>query len=372
MSGARSQQDFLDLADRVTDPEWMGTIKSPGPGYELIRAQAKMAERISLAVSRADDCLFIQDAPSGAFSQAQIRFRRQSSAAGALTIKTGSIAATPNGRRFILQVDIPLGGTDLVSQFGNAAAEYQGYEWNVLGAQTAQDGTPIPGEISVAVMVLTDPPFADPTLTVENVDPAIGGEPPVLLEHGKDRGLPIKQGELPEPYRERIRSLPLVITVPNILAALQGILAPYGVKPTIVECFEQNTYGALDWPDWQTPLFVPDYDSFPGKPQGKWVDWLYDFGTFFVLLPPIEPLADFGLLLDDPALTVDDLVSPASGGRRCVSAYDLENAMASEQVLLCANGGYDQPLRALVAGLQDLLDQIKEGGIFAVVCINGE
>ena len=376
MAGEKSIDDLLGVAERVTDGEWYGNLRDVGPGFELLRADAAMMVRASLVVSRLDDAMFIASAPAGGFSTAQVRFRRQSAAAGAHTIKVGSIVSTPNGRRFILQRDIAVGALDLVTAFYPVRAEFAGYEWDVLGQQTAQDGTVIAGEISVAELMLMEPVLADLTWQVEQVDAATGGSPPVLDEHGKDRGMPRFDGEQSEPYRERIRSLPLVITAPNILQAFTAILAPYGIAPTLVEAEQQEQFGALDWPAGAVgidPPFVPDAGLQPGRVFGKWLDSSMHFGTFFVELPPLQPILDCGLLLDSPmAGGVVDLVSPQSGGRRAVAAYDLTNEMAADDVLLCALGGFDNPRLALLSGLEALLRKIKLGGIIAIITIRGQ
>lgn len=374
MSGAQTQQQFLDLLARVVDGDWLANIRDVGPGYELLRADAAIAERASLAVSHVDDCLFIASAPAGSYSMAQVRFRRQSAAAGAVTVKPGSIVSTPNGRRFIVQQDAALGAPNLVTGFVPARAEYQGYEWNVQGQQTAADGTIIPGEIQIGEMLLTDPAAADPSITVEQMDPAIGGAPAMLDKHGIDRGLPRFPGEPSEAYRERIRAIPLPITKPNLLRAINAVVAPYGVTARIVECFEPDQFGALDWPTVgsgaSAPPFVPDADLKPHRVYGKWLDSSVAFGAFFVELPSIQPIEDFGLLLDDPAMAVTDLVSPQHGGRRCVNAYDMDNSMAAPDVLLPALGGFDEPRVALLNGVEALLQLIKQGGNFFAVVIN--
>ncbi len=386
MAGFKTQQEFLDLAERVVDADWLANLRDIGPGYELIRAKAAMAARGSLAVSRADDCLFIASAPSGGYATVPARFRRQSAMAGALTIKAGSIVSTPSNRRFLLQEDVALGALDTVSDFATVRAEFQGYEWNVLGQQTAADGSTIPGEISVPTMILTDPAAVDLSIQVENVDAATGGAPRILAEHGRDRGLPMFPGEQTEPYRERIRSIPLAITKPNILQAVNAVLAPYGVEATMVECFEADKFGCLDWPaDQPFPPFVPDgqglalidgvntvvAELYPRHAAGKWLDCVTAFSSFFLELPPIQPVEDFGLLLDDPMVGVGDLVSPQSGGRRCVSAYDMDNTMAATDVLLPALGGFDAPRLALLNGLEALLHLIKMGNVVAVIVMRG-
>ncbi|MGE9191032.1 hypothetical protein, partial [Escherichia coli] len=64
----------------------------------------------------------------------------------------------------------------------------------------------------------------------------------------------------------------------------------------------------------------PDPRYFPA------LDWYADdreqWGTFYVVVGKIQPLEDFGGAYDDPADTLDQLLSPVSGGRRCVPAHD--------------------------------------------------
>ena len=364
MSGAFSEADLLAVVDRFVDPDWLQNIKAIGPGYELIKGQAAILARASLAVSRADDCEFIATAPAGKFATGLIRFRRQSSGM-ALTIKAGSIVATPQGRRFFLVQDIPVGSGDTLTTSAPIVAEYQGYEWNVLGADQDSLGNLIPGEISVAVRVLQDPPFADPTFIAENVNPTVGGEPAVLGAHGKDRGMAQQPGEAPESYRERIRSLPLVVTGPKLLQAITAIVAPFGVTPILRECFDPAISGALDWPSGDAP-FVPDLPGGAWALDGRWLDCLYAFGTFFMVLPWIQPAQNAGLVLDDPAVTLDDLVSPSNQGERALCCYDLNNDEAGGWTPGVLDG-QDDPLVAMFQGVQSALDRAKLGGVFAVV-----
>lgn len=371
MGGAKTQSEMLDVVERNVDPDWLANIRDIGPGYEALRAQAAIMARASLAIGHADDCCFIVSAPAGGFSVVPVRFRRDSIVAGLYTIKAGSIVSTPFGRRFIVQQDVTMGGHSVLTTFVPARAEFPGYEWDVPGEQDAVDGTTIPGAVSVAELILTDPPMVDLTIQVESVDPGTGGAPPVLELHGTDRGLPRLPGEQAEIYRERIRSIPLAITGPNIMAALKAVLRPYGAPPPVmIECFEATRFGALDWTDPEPP-FVPDAGLFPFQVDGTWQDVASQFGCFFVELAPMQAIEDFGLMLDDPMVGVGDLVSPQSMGRRCVSAYDLDNTMAGPDVLLCALDGYDAPRLALLNGLEALLEKIKMGGTSAFIIMQG-
>ncbi len=79
-----TQQDFLDLLDRLLPLEYLASIKDPGPGFELLQAFAAQAARLSFAVERLGIDSFIDIASIGAKATGEVELFR----AGANTVDT--------------------------------------------------------------------------------------------------------------------------------------------------------------------------------------------------------------------------------------------------------------------------------------------
>lgn len=376
MAAARSKEQFLALAERMLPAEYVATLQAPnGHGWEAFAAMAAQAARVSLAVSRADDALYTSTAPAAAYATVPVQFHRQTTAAGAFTIKPGSIVSNGRGVRFILEADVPVGANDIETNFVIVRAEAPGYEWNVRGVDVARDGTAIPGEVNTIERLETDPPFADPTLLVRNVDPGVGGAPPVLEQRGADRGIVRQPGEDAAIYRERVRSLPLVVTAPNLERVLKSLFAPYGIAVELVETFEPQVSG---WFDATTtpgvePTFVYD-DPRPTSPRFRnhWMDAITARATFIVLIPRAEPVFDFGGCYDDPfGGDLSEYRSPTTGGLRGVLAYDLTNPNRVPEMLVAGYDGVDLGSMGLIAGAFESMERQKLGGVVVLFARKG-
>lgn len=96
---ALTQQDFLDLVERLVPPEWLATIRDIGPGYELLQAYAEIFARLSLAAERLGTNSFILIAKGGTKATGEVELFR----AGPATIDTpmpgqsGSAASIVSG-----------------------------------------------------------------------------------------------------------------------------------------------------------------------------------------------------------------------------------------------------------------------------------
>lgn len=71
-----SQQDLLDLLDRILPDSYIAAIREIGPGYELLQAYAQMFSRLSLAVERLGNDSFIDIASTGAKAAGQVELFR--------------------------------------------------------------------------------------------------------------------------------------------------------------------------------------------------------------------------------------------------------------------------------------------------------
>lgn len=204
----RSKQDFLDLADRWLPSEYLDPLKDPGPGFEVIQAYAAIFNRSSIAVDAFCRAGFILLADGGAKSTVTVAFRRPTAAAGAVTIKAGTVVSTSRTSRPFVTTEDLVFGAGVLNLIVAAEALISAYEWNVTGIRFAADGTLLAGEIDTILTMRQDPVFTDQTFMVSQVTDAIGGSSPALQLLGEDRGLPQRFGESNDLYRDRIRQLP--------------------------------------------------------------------------------------------------------------------------------------------------------------------
>lgn len=379
-----SQQDFLDMLDRLLPFEYLSPLKSPGPGYEIYQFEAAIGARVSTAIARFEAASFIVSAPDGGYAQATVAFSRPTAAAGAVTVKAGTVVETTLfGRQFVLLADVPFGATDLV-QFGTVQAVHQGEQWNVKGPYYTAGGELVPGEISTIVTWVQSPPFGDASITVAQAVDAVGGLSSVLNLHGADRGFTRNPNEPATVFRQRVRTLPDTVSPGAIQRVLAQYQATYGGTWDFVETFSGSFQEAFDCPSpnpgvpnystsipssINTNLFVYDDPRPPYPPfRNRWLDITNYRGAFIVTVPVLPAIADLGMAYDDTAeipagtLTVN--------GARAVSAYDVPASLASE--LQGAYDGVDYAKNAVFVGLYQTLQKIKAAGVLVDIELQGQ
>jgi len=371
---AKNEAYFLRLLERSLPPEYVAPLKDTGPGYELLEASAAVGARLSTAVWRLYEGAFVISAPDGAKARCAVTFYRENAAAGALTILAGTVVASNQGRRFRLLSDVPLGAAQLEATGVEVEATIDGYQHNEPGPLVAADGTPLPGEVAVVDVLLTEPPYADPTIRVRQDTDAEGGSFPWLDAHGEDRGVPRLPGEDADAYRSRLQLLPDTVSRGAIERLVEAVLAPLSASGAVVETWEPTYTSCWDAPDEAMPENVPGLlcydDPREQSPlRGRWVDDVEQAGTFIVVIPPLEALDERGVVLDDPAATKGAHLSPTSGGGRAVSAWDVPGDAV---VVPAAWDGYDLPRQAVHKGLFDAVQRTRAGGFVGLVELDGQ
>lgn len=390
-----TQTDILALFDRVM-PEWyLDSLKSPGPGYELLQAYAKMIERISQAVENdLDNGAFIMQAEHGSRATGTVLFSRPTFTAGAVTVKAGSLVKTSRGGRlFLITSDAVFGPTDLGPISATVSAVANGWEWNVPGKFISPKGEVVPGEINTIVLPLLAPPFGDQTITVAQDADTTGGAGAMLDQLGVDRGIPRSSSGEPDPnYRLRIRTLPDVVSPDAIIRQANNYVRTYvptydaadnfietwdihyqtcWFGPPVVEGGTSGEQpGAMPITHGFNPnLFTYD-DNRPSPPfNDRWMDDDDSRGTFILVVPALPAIADTGMAWNDTALNSADLQT--ANGRRAVGAWDVPLTLINTEL----QGGWDGTdlqKQAFYKGLYDLLQNIKAGGVLAVVELAGE
>lgn len=374
MATQLTQADLLALFARILPSSYLDAIKNVGPGYELLQAWAKLWERVSQAVKFNEDGMFILSATGAALSSVNVLFSRPTAAAGAVTVKAGTIVTTSQGdRQFVVMQDAVFGAPDLGPVTVPATAVFSGSAWNVPGQRTTARGETLVGEVDTILLPILDPAYGDATFVVAQVANASGGTCAFLDQLGDDRGLPRNAGEADDRYRYRMRLLPDTVSPGAIDRTAQLILGALGIAYTIIETWQVDYQTCWDGPvasvgDYDTNLFCYD-DPRPSPPfRGRWLDESDHRGAFIVVVPLLDTFSDVGMAYDDTALTVAQHAS--AHGRRAHTAFDVPTSASTALILQGGYDGFDLPKQAVYKGLIDVFQQIKAGGVDASVEID--
>lgn len=370
------QAYYLAMFDRIFPPGYMVSIKSPGPGYELFQAFAKMAERLSLAVAHSKVAGLILTAAGGQQAQCNVTFTRSSPGTNAVTIKAGTVVRASKGQRdFALMSDVAFSASDLGPHTGTVQAVANGYEWNIPGPKTTITGAVLPGEIDTLYSPVLDPPFGDATFAVAQQTDATGGQDAALDQLGLDRNLPRTTGEPDAAYGLRITSLPDTVSPGAFTRLVSALLSPYGVSATLIELSSITLQTVWDAPansisanaNYSPTLFAYD-DTRTTNPIGGapvfFDRWLSGRVGGIVLVPEIL-VKDQGMAFDDTANTV------ASFAKRAIGAWDVPGTLATGE-LQGAYDGVDYGAATVYLGVYNSLQAIKAAGVPINVELSGQ
>lgn len=375
-------EHFLALFDKLMPQEYLYPLKvNPDSGYEIYHALAAVGERVSLAAERSECGLTIVFADSGSYAEVDLRFTRPTVDAGAFTQKAGTLLTTSNGnRQFELIEDAVFGALDLGPITARARAVAVGYEYNVPGVRVSAGGETLHGEIDTIEMSIQDPPYADTTVEVAQVDDATGGTADWLQGHGASRGLTRAAGETADQFRLRIRTIPDAVTPAAFRRLAERVLGAAGIGYEIIETWQIDYQTCWDAPSPNTG--TPTYDATANPnplfddtlftyddPRGtetfanRWLD-LRDYrGCTIVVVDIDSTLHDYGFALDDSGTTA---ASFSNGRLRGTPAFDV-TVSPSSVVNVAAFDGDDELFNAAVAALYVSLQEAKAAGTAAVV-----
>ncbi len=357
---------------------------NPNSGYEIFQAAAAVGARVSQAIERFECGSFVIFAPAGALAGGTVLFRRPTHAAGAVTIRAGTVVSTSKGNRdFVLQQDVVFGSLDLGPLTGTIQAIAPGYEWNVTGERLTASGVVLPGEIDTIKALVTLPAYGDITFTVEQMNDTDGGTAPMLEGLGDDRGIVRLPGEPEDSYRVRVRSLPDTVSPDAIIRQTHLILDPYGIEFDHIEtwsityqtCWDAPspnigtpTYQATPPanPDFDANLFVYDDPRSEYPLRNVWLDEQEYRGAFIIVLKR-KTLHDLGLAYDDPGMVPSDFRDPVTGYGRGTPAYDISASADPTLIFPCAYDGFDITYNSLALSLFNQLQEIKAMGVAAIV-----
>lgn len=379
----KTAEELLEVFNRVAPQEYIDPLFDPGPGGEILQMFAKIMERASVAVGRAECGLNYSLAHGGFKARGIVEFYRDNAIAGTFTLLRGSVVRTSKTRReFVLLRNLVFGASDLVLQ-AEVEARQADYQFNVEGRTFTADGTPLEGEIDELTLPLMEPPLAELTLQVRQPVATSQGQPDTLGELGKDRSIFKQVGETDDDYRRRIQSLPETISPEALVKQLDQIFIPIDKEYTLIETW-LNTYQAgwdgpdsaitnLVMEDFDPNLFV--YDDPRANPpfRNRWLGAEDHRAGLVLVIPNLETFRDFGCVDDDPALSVSDLTSPL--GERALSADDIPSDTLLDPDVIstpCAVDGEDELKASFIRNMNNLMQKVKAGGVFFTIELEGQ
>lgn len=356
------EEHFVALASKVLPADYIAGLKA-GDGYELVEAQAKVFARASEAIQQTGEGFFAAFARGGDFARGTVSLRREN-LGSALIVKAGSVFAAGQGRFYRLVGDVAFSSVEAGPKVGTVVSIFQDWQHNAAGEATLPTGEVVPGEIVIVRSLVEDPIYGDPTVSVGQPSNLTGGRFPMLDMVARDSNIVRYGTEGDESLAYRTRNLPDNLTPAAIRRAVAVLLEPYRGEAEFVETFDPDVSTIMDMPDEGPHSPLDD----PRPRSGSVVNWCLDsveqWGTFYVILPKLQPIEDRGLCLDDPAETLTDLTSPRiPGGRRTPSMLDMPD-IHGDYLDGCLDGR-DSGNDALAGSVWKLLQSIRAAGIVA-------
>lgn len=340
-------------------------------GVENLYAVAAVTARVSLAMSRWNAATLVGYAQLGRRATGWVYFWRQSSTAGAVTVKHGTIVGTNDRRLFFTKTDVVFGPTDLGPFAVEVEATLPGFEYNIDGEHLTALNETIPGEITSIYTLLEEPDFGDPSIQVRNVAPFEGGVDAQLEQLAEDRGVSPKHAdETEDAFRLRIKTGINGVTPASITRVGLALFRRW--SPTfqfaIIDAWNPTYQTGYDGPipgvpDFPATLFVYD-DPRPPGPYNRWLSQEgANGGEFIAIMSYLPCLTDSTFWLDDPADAPGKYLTPGTdGGARAASFLDLPDVLPGGLLQSCLNGR-DAAADGVYASVNKMLNDLRAGGV---------
>ncbi|MFH1568539.1 MAG: hypothetical protein ABIL09_11135 [Gemmatimonadota bacterium] len=329
-----TKADFLALISRIlASYDVQGWASDDGE--EIFSAISRVAAKVLGRIAAGFNAGYILHATGPEYAAATVTVTWTLGTTEAVTVEDGQvICETPWGVQYLLTDALIVGagagapttrtvGVRAVSpgSEGNVEAEFIS-EWGLPGGVSPADhivwGA---GVTATAKTELLDGIDAG-TITIAGNTDATGGSLGTLDLLAAERGLPRAAGEIDAALRKRIRQWSKVVTPTAILDAVNEVLRPDGVTATM-------------WEPWDSWFVIGDSDQGAiGDPDH-----------------PISRHAHFRIEVPNLGLDVDGFT---------VGAPDA--GVIGESPI----GTGDTVTEGIIGGLQQQLDRIKAGGVWAV------
>lgn len=375
-----SIDDLLEVARRALGQYAAGLEESVTGGWGILRASAAVFARVSLAIGRWELEALPSTATGPARALVTVSFSRPSDAAGAVTVKAGSLVrASACGAVFKTLTDAPFGASDLGPIDVVAQAVGASEEWNVMGQYVAPNGDVLQGEIDTIDLPLLDPVFADQSITVTNVLAAEGGRVGFLDIHGASVLVERTRGESDANY------------APRVMGAADAV-SPNAVRRQIRQFFEGIGYTEDDWylvetwehrflsffdavetsftyePDYDPTLWVPDDPRDNSPVRNRYLDMPNAEAAAILEFKDLCAVEEWGFAFDDPANTQAELSTAL--GTRATPAPDLDDNVVTARHS-CYDGG-DFEREKIILRLANIADTITAHGVNVTLHARGD
>lgn len=384
---AYTQEEVVELVERLLPNHYTAPLKDPGPGWEIVQAMAAVGSRVSLAVERLGRGAYILSSGGAAKATGSVELYRPAPHPDGITVtvRAGTaIRSSRGGRTYFTTEDAVFGPADLGPFLVGVVASHPGYQYDEPGVVVTLDGTSLPGEIDTVVTLVEVPDFGDATILVRHPVATSGGADGALDEHGADRQIARAKSEGDDSYRGRIRALPDNISPNAVDRALQQILFPFGLSYAFIETWDVAYQTCWDAPadlplpgsNYDPNLFVYDDPRDPTPFRNRWLDEQEHRGAFIVVVPNLEPITDRGFIwasdpADPPDVSAGDLLS--SVGKRALGAFDvLATDLGTDFLGIGCYDGFDDGKNAVYSRLYATLQRIRAAGIVAALELKGE
>lgn len=373
-----TQDELLALMDGLYPEDYMEPLKDPGPGYEMMQAYAKLFERVSFAMGRAECGLYSSLAYGEYASRGTVEFSRPDTSSGDFTVSAGTIVeASATGRQYVLASDVAFSGGALTAS-GTVVAVQAGFQFDVQGPRTDANGNTLEGEIDTVGLPLLDPPFAERDLGVTQTSDIDDGQPGTLDIIGADRGIRRAANEPDNDYRARVQTLPDTISIDAIRRQLDLLFHHIGFDYTLIETWDNGYQTAFDMDTAYTNLIQGDidpnlwaYDDERTDPVffGRWFGADDYVGGLILVVPELPTFEENGFAYDDPAESyASDFETEL--GSRAVGAYDaVVNLKAYDAA---AYDGDDPGKNNFFLEVYNQVQKIKPGGTFFTIELEGQ
>lgn len=375
-----TEDELLAVARRALGPYGEALEAAGVGGWEILQAAAAMWARISLAIGRWELEASPATATGPARAHVEVSFSRPNAAAGAVTVKAGTLVrARSCGAVFRTLYDAVFGASALGPISVDSEAVGASEEWNVLGQYVTPSGDVLRGEIDTIDLPLLDPPFSDQSITVENVPAADGGRVGFLDVHGASVLVDRTPGESDEHYAPRVMGVADAISPNAVRRQVRRFFDGIGYTEDdwyLVETWQHRFDAVYDapltsftyYPDYDPTLFVFDDPRDSSPIRNRWLDLPNAEAAAILEFKDLCSVMEWGFAMDEPGDTQAELETDL--GSRATPAFDEGDNVVSARH--CCYDGGDFVREQILLRLSDLVKNITALGVNLTLVARGD